>query len=57
MAAEVSADLVVVGHRQQGALARWWRGSVGAYLMDHLQCSLLVGRLEVGEETLFPAKP
>ena len=56
VAREIGADLVVVGHRRQGPLARWWRGSVGAYLMDHLQCSLLVGRLEVGDE-IFPEKP
>lgn len=53
VATEIGASLVVVGHRRQGALARWWRGSVGAYLMDHLECSLLIGRLEVADEDLF----
>ena len=28
-AAEIDADLIVVGHRDQGALARWLNGSVG----------------------------
>ncbi|MDY6816926.1 MAG: universal stress protein [Pseudomonadota bacterium] len=42
MALEVGADLVVVGHREQTALARWWRGSVGASLLAHAPCSLLV---------------
>ena len=43
-ARDVGADLVVVGHKHKGAVARWWSGSTGAYLLDHLGCSLLVGR-------------
>lgn len=42
MAHEVGADLIVVGHREQGALSRWWRGSVGASLLAYAPCSLLV---------------
>jgi len=42
MALEVGADLIVVGHREQTALARWWRGSVGASLLARAPCSLLV---------------
>lgn len=42
VAREVGADLVVVGHREQTALARWWGGSVGASLLAHAPCSLLV---------------
>lgn len=42
VAAEVGADLVVVGHERRGPLARWWQGSVGASLVDLLDCSLLV---------------
>ena len=41
-AAEVEADLVVVGHRRRGPLDRWWHGSVGHSLLDSLPCSLLV---------------
>lgn len=41
-AREVGADLIVVGHREQTALARWWRGSTGASLLAHAPCSLLV---------------
>lgn len=41
-AAEVQADLVIVGHEKRGPLARWWQGSVGASLVDLLDCSLLV---------------
>jgi nucleotide-binding universal stress UspA family protein len=43
-AREVGADLVVVGHRRQSALGRWWSGPRGAYLVDHIGCSLLVCR-------------
>lgn len=48
-AAEVSADLVVVGHEKRGPLARWWQGSVGASLVDLLDCSLLVIQSPVDE--------
>jgi membrane fusion protein, multidrug efflux system len=41
-AEQVRADLVVVGHRRQTAIGRWWSGPAGAYLSDHIGCSLLV---------------
>jgi len=41
-AEQVRADLVVVGHRRQTAIGRWWSGPSGAYLSDHIRCSLLV---------------
>ncbi|MFZ0551848.1 MAG: universal stress protein, partial [Steroidobacteraceae bacterium] len=41
-AEQVKADLVVVGHRRQSAIGRWWSGPSGAYLSDHIPCSLLV---------------
>jgi membrane fusion protein, multidrug efflux system len=41
-AEQVKADLVVVGHRRQSAISRWWSGPSGAYLSDHIRCSLLV---------------
>jgi membrane fusion protein (multidrug efflux system) len=43
-AEQVKADLVVVGHRRQSAVGRWWSGPSGAYLSDHIGCSLLVCR-------------
>jgi membrane fusion protein (multidrug efflux system) len=43
-AEQVQADLVVVGHRRQSAIGRWWSGASGAYLSDHIRCSLLVCR-------------
>ena len=43
LASEVKCDLIVVGHKQkQSFAARWWRGSVGATLLDYAPCSLLV---------------
>lgn len=49
VAREIRADLVVVGHRHQGNFARWWRGSVGADLLEQLGCSLLIAQTEIGE--------
>jgi nucleotide-binding universal stress UspA family protein len=43
LAASVTADLVVVGHRERGALARWWRTPVSMSLLDKLKCSVLIG--------------
>jgi nucleotide-binding universal stress UspA family protein len=50
VAKEIGANLVVVGHRPTGPLARWWFGSVGTYLIEHLQCSVLVAQTEIGDE-------
>lgn len=43
-AKEVSADLVIVGHRRRNLLERWWSGNSGAYISDHIDCSLLIAR-------------
>ncbi len=43
-AEQTGADLVIVGHRRQSAFGRWWSGPSGAYLSDHIRCSLLVCR-------------
>src|ERR1700730_18557427 len=48
-AEEIGAHLVVVGHRPQGPLARWW-GSVGSYLVKRLRCSVLVGQTEISDD-------
>ncbi len=39
---QIGADLLVVGHQKEGALQRWWRGSVGHSLLDLVNCSLLI---------------
>ncbi|HMN81271.1 MAG TPA: universal stress protein [Burkholderiaceae bacterium] len=42
-AKELKVELVVVGHKRARSWAqRWWRGSVGATLIDHSPCSVLV---------------
>jgi nucleotide-binding universal stress UspA family protein len=41
-AREIDADLIVVGHRDQGTLARWLNGSVGETILHEPPCSLLV---------------
>ena len=54
-AAQVGADLVVVGHRKKSLLERWWSGETGAYLVDHLGCSLLIARRSVSDEEFYAA--
>jgi nucleotide-binding universal stress UspA family protein len=49
VAEEIGANLVVVGHRSTGPLARWWFGSVGTYLIKHLHCSVLVAQTEISD--------
>ena len=46
LAKAVGADLVVVGHRSRGALARWWSTPTSMSLLDELECSLLIGMQE-----------
>jgi nucleotide-binding universal stress UspA family protein len=42
-AKEQAADLIVVGHHQSTSFAaRWWKGSVGAALLDYAPCSILI---------------
>src|SRR6266404_3668908 len=50
IAEEIGANLVVVGHRPTGPLARWWFGSVGSYLIKHLRCSVLVAQTEISDD-------
>ncbi len=41
-AGEVGADLIIVGHHRRSTLERWWYGSVGHALLDHVPCSVFV---------------
>ena len=50
VAEEIGAQLVVVGHRPQGPLTRWWFGSIGSYLVKRLRCSVLVGQTEISDD-------
>jgi len=38
----IKADLAVLGHTEKGVIARWFQGSIGAQLLSHLPCSLLI---------------
>ena len=49
-AKEMNADLIVIGHRDQGTLARWLNGSVGESILHHPPCSVLVA-VKSGQET------
>ena len=49
-AREVKADLVVLGHRRQNLLQRWWSGGTGAYISDHVTCSVLIARNVISDE-------
>jgi nucleotide-binding universal stress UspA family protein len=45
VATELGVDLIVLGHRQRLSFAaRWWKGSVGASLLDYAPCSILIAR-------------
>ena len=45
----IEADLVVLGHRRQSLLERWWAGPSGSYVADKVKCSVLVARNVVGD--------
>lgn len=49
-ARDFRADLVVVGHRRQNLLERWWSGSSGAYVTDQVDCSVLIARDIISDE-------
>jgi nucleotide-binding universal stress UspA family protein len=59
VAEEIDANLVVVGHRPQGPLARWLFDNVGSYLVKHLRCSVLVAQTEISDDqfALLTAAP
>jgi nucleotide-binding universal stress UspA family protein len=46
---EIGADLVVLGHRRQNALERWWSGGTGAYVSDHVKCSVLIASRAISD--------
>jgi nucleotide-binding universal stress UspA family protein len=56
-ASETRADLVVVGHKKKNLLERWWSGESGAYLVDHIGCSLLIARTNISDEEFFAVFP
>jgi nucleotide-binding universal stress UspA family protein len=43
LAKSLRTQLIVVGHNQNTSFAaRWWKGSVGASLLDYAPCSILI---------------
>jgi nucleotide-binding universal stress UspA family protein len=56
-AKELKADLIIVGHRDQGTLARWLNGSVGESVLHHPPCSMLVAvKPEYMENNVTPIR-
>ena len=51
-ARQIKADLVVVSHRKQGLVERWWLGATGGYLVDRIDCSLLISRMHIDDATV-----
>lgn len=49
-AKEIRADLVVLGHHKRSMLERWWSGGAGAFITDHVSCSVLIGRNPISDE-------
>jgi nucleotide-binding universal stress UspA family protein len=41
-AKKVGADLIVLGHKQRGPLAKWWSASDEESLLEKVACSILV---------------
>lgn len=47
---EYGIDLVVVGHRPQSFLDRWWSGPSDAYIIDNVPCSVLLARDSISDD-------
>ena len=45
-------DLIVIGHRRQSFLDRWWSGPSGGYIIDQVACSVLIARDTVSDEEM-----
>lgn len=41
-AKKIGADLIVLGHKNRGRLARWWSASEEESLLERVSCSILV---------------
>ena len=46
----LGADLIVLGHKRQSFIDRWWSGSSGGYIVDRVPCSLLIARDTITDE-------
>jgi len=50
VAQRFGADLIVVGHRHRGQLARWWSESEEVTLLSRISCSILVAMAPASPE-------
>ena len=48
-------ELIVIGHRPCGILARWWAGPGNAQLLDRIACSILIAVTPADQDA--PAAP
>ena len=55
VAKDFRPDLIVVGHRRQNLLERWWSGPSGTYIVDNVPCSVLIARNVVPDEAIEAA--
>jgi nucleotide-binding universal stress UspA family protein len=51
VARELGVDLIIIGHKPTGTLARWWAGPGNAQLLDQVTCSILVSIDDTGPAT------
>ncbi len=49
-AKRMRADLVIIGHRRQTFVERWWSGSSGSYILDNVHCSVMIARESISDE-------
>ena len=59
-AVRMRADLIIIGHRRQTFLERWWSTSPGSSIIDSVQCSVMIARETVSDaqfEAHFRAAP
>ena len=51
---------VIIGHRRQTFLERWWSSLPGSSIMDNVQCSVMIARETISDaqfEAHFQAAP
>jgi nucleotide-binding universal stress UspA family protein len=48
-AERIGADLIVLGHKPRGQLARWWSESDEESLLERVRCSILVATEQDGD--------
>jgi nucleotide-binding universal stress UspA family protein len=49
-AERIGADLIILGHKPRGSLARWWSSSDEESLLQRVNCSILVAVSQDGDD-------